>query len=445
MESSANMSNTNKPQISEKVCPICGGVGYVRREVPVGDPMFGRLEVCVCQRESLRKAESERLYQISNLASFSRFSFDTFQTKVHQGQENKTLSTALKAATHFAHTLNGWLLLMGGYGCGKTHLAAAVANEVVSLGVASVFLTVPDLLDWLRSSFSNADTTFEERFDEIRNVHLLVLDDLGTQNATAWAREKLFQLIDHRYIHKLPTVITTNLNLNEIDERIASRLQDKELVTRIQIDAADYRNPLGDTSISPIANLAHVSNQRTFERFNTRTKENLKADERSSLEKAFYAAQHFAENPSGWLVFMGKYGTGKTHLAAAIGHYRASLGSQAVFAVVPDLLDHLRAAFGPNSTVSYDNIFHQVRSAELLILDDLGTQNATPWAREKLFQILNYRYETCLPTVITTSASLDELDPRICSRMIDMNVCQIFSIITPSYQSAHTAKTKQKP
>lgn len=438
------MSSTKKNSPENIVCPICKGVGYVRRDVPVGDPQFGKLALCVCQQEKQQKAELNRLLHVSNLDAFSRFSFDSFVTQTRNGKENKTLSTALKAAQHYAHTLNGWFLLMGGYGCGKTHLAAAVAHQVVSLGIGAIFLTVPDLLDWLRSSFSDSDTSFEERFNEIRNVRLLVLDDLGTQNATAWAREKLFQLIDHRYIHRLPTVITTNLNLREIDERIASRLQDKDLVTRVQIDAADYRNPLRDSSVSPIANLAHVSDQRTFERFNTRTRENLKPDERASLEKAFYAAQNFAEQPSGWIIFMGGYGTGKTHLAAAIGQHRISLGNQAVFAVVPDLLDHLRAAFGPNSLISYDNIFNQVRTAELLILDDLGTQNATPWAREKLFQILNYRYETRLPTVITTSSSLDELDPRIRSRMQDMNVCQIFSIITPSYQTIRAVLPKRK-
>jgi len=131
---------------------------------------------------------------------------------------------------------------------------------------------------------------------------------------------------------------------------------------------------------------------------------------------------------------MGMFGTGKTHLAAAIGRYRAALGDDPIFTVVPDLLDHLRATFSPTSTVSYDSIFNQVRTTKLLVLDDLGTQSATPWAREKLYQILNYRYETKLPTVITTSATLKEIDPRIRSRMMDERVCQIYKIIVPPYR-----------
>jgi len=142
-------------------------------------------------------------------------------------------------------------------------------------------------------------------------------------------------------------------------------------------------------------------------------------------------------------VLMGSYATGKTHLAAAIGHYRAALGEEPIFTVVPDLLDHLRATFSPSSSVSYDHVFSQVRNADLLILDDLGTQSATPWAREKLYQILNFRYETRLPTVITTSSTLDEIDPRIRSRMLDERVCQLLYLIVPPYQASRD-KPKRK-
>ncbi|MBM3136952.1 MAG: AAA family ATPase [Chloroflexi bacterium] len=207
------------------------------------------------------------------------------------------------------------------------------------------------------------------------------------------------------------------------------------MVIAIQIDAPDYRNPLAEGDESPISSLAHVSDHRTFDKFSTRKEEKLSSDAQKSIEQAFYAAQQFADQPDGWLVLMGNYGVGKTHLAAAIGHYQSGLGGEPIFAVVPDLLDHLRATFSPTSTVSYDNIFTQVKNAKLLILDDLGTQNATPWAREKLYQILNFRYETRQPTVITTSSSFEELDPRIRSRMMDERVCKVYAIVAPPYQT----------
>ena len=57
--------------------------------------------------------------------------------------------------------MNGWLLLLGGYGGGKTHLAAGIANFAVGMGVPTLFLTVPDLLDWLRFAYDDPDSTFE--------------------------------------------------------------------------------------------------------------------------------------------------------------------------------------------------------------------------------------------------------------------------------------------
>ncbi|MCK4976557.1 MAG: ATP-binding protein, partial [Anaerolineales bacterium] len=104
--------------------------------------------------------------------------------------------------------------------------------------------------------------------------------------------------------------------------------------------------------------------------------------------------------------------------------------------VVPDLLDHLRATFSPTSTVSLDRRFEEVRTAPLLILDDLGTQSMTPWVREKLYQLFNYRYSAELPTVITTHDYKDEVDPRLLSRFEDKRICEIYVITTPAYRGS---------
>jgi DNA replication protein DnaC len=104
-----------------------------------------------------------------------------------------------------------------------------------------------------------------------------------------------------------------------------------------------------------------------------------------------------------------------------------------LFVMVPDLLDHLRATFSPNSNVTFDRRFDEIRTASLLVLDDLGTQSMTPWVREKLYQLFNYRYNAELPTVITTSDSLDEMDARIRSRLLDPRFCTIHAITVSSY------------
>jgi len=303
------------------------------------------------------------------------------------------------------------------------------------MGVPTLFITVPDLLDTLRFAYDDKETTFEERFEQVRRAPLLILDDFGTQNATSWAQEKLFQIFNYRYINRLPLVVTTNIPLDTIEERIRSRLEDPDLVTKMHILAPDYRRPAGDRGQDKLTSL-DLLYKYTFANFDLRKEEGLKPEELKSLEAAFRAARDYAEYPEGWLMFTGPHGCGKTHLAAAIGHARRDQGDRVVFTVVPEMLDHLRATFNPESTVRLDRRFEEVRTAPLLILDDLGTQNATPWVREKLYQLFNYRYNAELPTVITTADYVKEVDPRLLSRMEDRRLCAIYAITAPSFRGA---------
>jgi DNA replication protein DnaC len=412
----------------------------------VGDPDFGKLQLCVCQQQKVNQTAHTKLYQTSNLELFKKMTFENYSVQGRLGLGDYqvfSLQNALSAARQYAASPKGWLLLTGSYGCGKTHLAAAIANTCVEYGMATLFLTVPDLLDWLRYSYGSSDISYEQRFEEIRNVSLLVLDDLGAQNATPWAVEKLFQIIDYRYIRRLPLVVTSNQRLEDLDDRIRSRLQDPELSTHVSIVAPDYRAPIREIN-DPLVHQLQLLNDRSFGNFSLREPEHLDPEAQLSLENAFRATQEFAEQPRGWLMLMGGYGCGKTHLAAAIGNYRKGMGDDPIFTVVPDLLDHLRATFGPSSNVSYDAMFQRVRTAPILIMDDMGTQSATPWAKEKLYQIFNERYNAKLPTIITTSEKLEDLDSRIQSRMLDNRLCSIYAILAPSYRGGGRSERPRK-
>ncbi len=419
---------------NKDTCPICGGVGYLRRDVPVGHPDFGQPIPCQCKLQTLEEKRLADIRKASDLGSLSRMTFETFVPEAY-GQ-NPMLSLSLRRAyefaMEFAHKPAGWLLLTGAYGCGKTHLAAAIANRLVEQGQKVLFVVVPDLLDYLRTTYRpDSRVSYDERFEAIRAAPVLILDDLGTENLTPWAREKLFQIFNYRYNARLPTVITTNRPLEEIDQRVRSRLLDKDLCKVWIILAPDFRGEHSQSDLSSLNLLA----DKTFETFDLRERE-LDATQRENLKNAFRDAQHYAEEPKGWLILTGGYGAGKTHLAAAIANYRVSQGFPALFVVVPDLLDHLRATFDPRSPVSYDRRFDEVRNAPLLVLDDFGTQSSTPWAQEKLFQLLNYRYNAKLPTVVTMSMSLgdfERVEPRLCARMLDRNLCSHIGLTVPSY------------
>lgn len=197
------------------------------------------------------------------------------------------------------------------------------------------------------------------------------------------------------------------------------------------------RRDSGDLGLELLRNMS-------FENFDRR-RVNLPLEQQENLERAFRLARDFAEAPEGWLMFQGPNGCGKTHLAAAIANYRLQKGEPVFFAVVPDFLDHLRSTFHPDSKVSYDELFDRVREVPLLILDDFGEQASTPWAQEKLYQVINYRYNARLPTVITTCLSLEEIETRISSRMIDPKVSTVFGIIAPDFRGDHTVAEIEKP
>jgi DNA replication protein DnaC len=118
---------------------------------------------------------------------------------------------------------------------------------------------------------------------------------------------------------------------------------------------------------------------------------------------------------------------------------------------VPEFLDHLRSTFSPNSQVTFDQRFDEVKTIPVLILDDLFTQQMTPWVREKLHQLFNHRYENELPTVITTSDTLENMDARIRSRLNDRRLSTIYALSVPPYtggarsSSLKTSTAKRKP
>lgn len=137
---------------------------------------------------------------------------------------------------------------------------------------------------------------------------------------------------------------------------------------------------------------------------------------------AFDAAQQFARDPRGWLVLYGGFGVGKTHLAAAIAGELAAKRTSVLFQVVPALLNEIRASFSPTNPIQQHELFNAILRANVLILDDLGEENDTPWVREQLYLIFNHRYNQRLPTVVTTNRAIEKIDPRIASRMFDQRI-----------------------
>lgn len=394
----------------------------MRRAVRLGHPDFGKAFPCECTLDEREEQRQARLERYSNLGPLSRLTFDNLSPRGRspKATHQERFQEAVRAARRFAEEPQGWLVFSGPSGCGKTHLAAAIAGACVSRGKAALFMVVPDLLDHLRAAYQPGRSVgYDELFEMVRNAPVLLLDDLGVQSSTPWADEKLFQLVNHRYNAQAPTVFTTNFDLSAFDPRLQSRLADAALSQVYYLEPGPGSGA-GDLDSLDLPLLRGM----TFQVFDPRLPA-ADAQEARDIQNAYRQALKFAQEPKDWLVIAGGTGKGKTRLAAAIANYCRDSGRQVMFVVVPDLLDRLRASYGPHNTRGFDDTFEQVRNVPLLVLDDLGSQSGTPWADEKLFQLINYRYNACLPTVITTNLTVNRLDARLASRLTDPQVSTI--------------------
>lgn len=112
------------------------------------------------------------------------------------------------------------LYLTGSFGSGKTYLIAALLNEMAKKKVASALVYYPEFLRSLKSSFQ---TDYNERFDYIKKSPLLLLDDIGAENESAWSRDEVLgPILQYRMQNHLPTFFTSNLNLKELETIFAT-------------------------------------------------------------------------------------------------------------------------------------------------------------------------------------------------------------------------------
>jgi len=255
--------------MSDERCRICGGAGRIRRRVPVGHVDFGRDFPCLCRRSELEQKYAKRLREEAgvSLLTVERSTFGLFdpgkarpiigqdgRVLVSQAEAQESLDHAKRRAMEFAAYPDGWLVMIGGPGAGKSHLAFAVVGACFENPepIPVHWSSVPQMLDTLRGSYE--DSAYDKMMEALQRVRVLVLDDMGTENLTPWAEEKLFMLLNHRWGERLPTVITTNMALHKgarfcrkeygLDGRIHDRLTDQGLLagkSLVLLKAGSYR------------------------------------------------------------------------------------------------------------------------------------------------------------------------------------------------------------
>lgn len=120
------------------------------------------------------------------------------------------------------------LLIYGPKGTGKTHMAAAIANDLLRQGVPVVFATMIDLLAKIKDSFDrNQGASEEEILRLYKTCDLLIIDDLGKEQPTEWALAKIYQIINARYEDYRPIVVTSNYSPQELVDRMTPKGGDR--------------------------------------------------------------------------------------------------------------------------------------------------------------------------------------------------------------------------
>lgn len=187
--------------------------------------------------EHLKAEKAKRLREESNLGiRFARRTFDSFDRSKDQDAYDKCLAYAKECRDKERNCL----LLVGGYGTGKTHLAASIANKLMDDGIPVLFDTFSGHLNKLKAEFNGGKSVY---LNQMKTVDMLVLDDIGKEKQSEWSESIMFDVINYRYEHLLPMVMTTNLRNDSLKEYLGGAIWSRlcEMSQGVRTKGKDYR------------------------------------------------------------------------------------------------------------------------------------------------------------------------------------------------------------
>lgn len=191
---------------------------------------------CDCQKKEVVAQAKALLGETAPVkkCTFEKFSLDYYPDVVdprlgvsQREHMHSIFSFCKNYADHFTKKAQ-WLIMYGGTGLGKTHLSLAIANVVIERGYDVYYGSIQSIMEKLEKEHFGRKNYEENEKDEIINADLLIIDDLGVEFVTQFTTAALHDLLNARMLKGLPTIISTNLEMEEIYEkytqRIASRL-----------------------------------------------------------------------------------------------------------------------------------------------------------------------------------------------------------------------------
>lgn len=188
-------------------------------------------------RQARQKAQAERMRDCLG----KRFKKRRFETFTQPGNEEalEKCKDYIDNKTYETEDRNS-LLLVGKPGTGKTHLAAAISNEIIDSGIPVMFDTFSGYLGRLQAEFASGQRVLQ---DKMSTAPILVIDDIGKEKSTEWSRSVMFEVINKRYEDCLPVILTSNIYGRELEEYLGEALYSRlcEMCRGIQTTGNDIR------------------------------------------------------------------------------------------------------------------------------------------------------------------------------------------------------------
>lgn len=204
-------------------CGTCRGAERLRYDVPVGDPQFGRSGPCP---DCAGEVANRRLVKLWGElpVKFRDWTLESLDAHAIRLRDGETRGLIAELVREWLPT-EWWLYLWGHPGRGKTGLAIGLLVECIRSGKSGLFKIVPDMLDTIRTSYRTQESMADDSkaralMASLYSVDVLVLDDIGTEKATDWVSQILFQIIGTRHANELRTILTSNDDLTDLAEHL---------------------------------------------------------------------------------------------------------------------------------------------------------------------------------------------------------------------------------
>lgn len=218
---------------------LCGGAGWLRHDVPVGHPLFGKGVPCQCAKDKMMQTDAERAAEYEKQVSRTERAY----TLANWIGSDENARAAAKRAVDKPF---GIKFFIGEYGVGKTGLLAAIFNTLWERRIEAKFYVTDKMLMELQASYSGEMDSFQRAFDALCNVRVLILDEWSAYKMTEWKDSILRTLFDHRYRYWNQLLTIIGSNEMPTNDAIDSRLSDEQACEIIRVGGRDLR-PIAHT------------------------------------------------------------------------------------------------------------------------------------------------------------------------------------------------------